>query len=52
MSIAPQLQVPSGLNGTKVKYISPDYIFTDDENNRKQFKEEIEMLGLKINPSI
>ena len=36
----------------KVKYMSPDYIFTDDENNRKQFKEEIEMLGLNINPSI
>ena len=36
----------------KVKYLSPDYIFTDDENNRKKFKEEIETIGLKVNPSI
>jgi hypothetical protein len=35
-----------------VKYLSPDYIFADDENNRKKFKEEIELLGLKVNPSI
>ena len=40
-------------NGNEnIKYLSPDYIFTDDENNRKQFKEELEILGLKANPSI
>ena len=35
-----------------LKYISPDYIFNNDENERKQYKEEIESLGLKVNPSI
>ena len=35
-----------------VKYLSPDYIFTGDENNRKKFTEEIEARGLKVNPSI
>ena len=35
-----------------VNYISPDYIFNNDENERKQYKEEIELMGLKVNPSI
>jgi hypothetical protein len=35
-----------------VNYISPDYIFTNDENERTQYKEQIESLGLKVNPSI
>ena len=35
-----------------VKYNSPDYIFNNDENSRKQFKDELEILGLNVNPSI
>ena len=35
-----------------VKYISPDYIFNNDENSRKQYKEELNSLDLKVNPSI
>jgi len=35
-----------------VKYKSPDYIFNNDEAIRNQFKDELELLGLKVNPSI
>ena len=35
-----------------VKYKSPDYIFNNDESFRKQFKDELELVGLKVNPSI
>ena len=35
-----------------VKYKSPDYIFNNDESNRKKFKDELELLGLQANPSI
>ena len=35
-----------------VKYNSPDYIFNNDENTRKEFKDELEILGLNVNPSI
>jgi hypothetical protein len=36
----------------KVKYSTPDYIFSNDENIRKKYKTELESLGLKVNPSI
>ena len=35
-----------------VYYKSPDYIFNNDEKERKQYKEELETMGLKVNPSI
>ena len=35
-----------------VKYKTPDYIFINDESIRRQFKDELELLGLKDNPSI
>jgi len=35
-----------------VNYKSPDYIFNNDEKERKQYKEELEKMGLKVNPSI
>ena len=35
-----------------VKYMSPDYIFNNDENDRKQNERVLNNLGLKINPSI
>jgi len=35
-----------------VNYKSPDYIFNNDEKERKQYKEELETMGLKVNPSI
>ena len=35
-----------------VNYKSPDYIFANDEKERKEYKEELESLGLKVNPSI
>ena len=35
-----------------VKYNTPDYIFNNDESIRRQFKDELEILGLKENPSI
>ena len=35
-----------------IKYNSPDYIFNNDEAIRKQFKDELELLGLNENPSI
>lgn len=40
------------INKGNVHYNSPDYIFINDENKRKQFKEGIKSLGLKVNPSI
>lgn len=36
----------------KVEYKSPDYIFAGDELLRRQFTNEIEQNGLKVNPSI
>ena len=36
----------------KVNYISPDYIFSNDENIRKKYMTELESLGLNVNPSI
>ena len=36
----------------KVKYVSPDYIFSGDEIIRKKYKRELEELGLNANPSI
>jgi len=35
-----------------VNYKSPDYIFSNDESSRKKFKDELELIGLKANPSI
>ena len=35
-----------------VKYMSPDYIFNNDENERKQNEIILQNLGLKVNPSI
>ena len=35
-----------------VKYKSPDYIFNNDEAIRKQYKDELKLIGLKENPSI
>lgn len=35
-----------------VKYMSPDYIFNNDENDRKQNETVLQNLGLKVNPSI
>ena len=39
------------LNGN-VSYKSPDYIFRDDETDRKQFEEDLKSIGLFVNPSI
>ena len=36
----------------KAKYLSPDYIFNNDENNRKKYKKELENIGLNANPSM
>jgi len=35
-----------------VKYKSPDYIFNNDESIRKKYKDDLELIGLKANPSI
>ena len=40
------------INSGTVKYKTPDYIFNNDEANRKQFKNELELIGLNVNPSI
>ena len=42
----------NNIKAGKVKYNSPDYIFNNDETIRKKGKEELEILGLKVNPSI
>lgn len=36
----------------KVSYQSPDYIFIGDESYRKQFANDLESVGLLVNPSI
>ena len=36
----------------KVNYASPDYIFSNDEDIRKQYTTDLEALGLSVNPSI
>jgi hypothetical protein len=40
------------IKARNVKYKSPDYIFNNDEAIRKQYKNDLELLGLKANPSI
>jgi hypothetical protein len=42
----------NAIKSRNVNYKSPDYIFTNDELMRKQFKNELELIGLKANPSI
>lgn len=42
----------NAINQGSVNYKSPDYIFNNDELMRKQFKDELELIGLKVNPSI
>jgi hypothetical protein len=44
-------QINDIYNGN-VKYKSPDYIFNNDESTRKKFENELNSLGLKVNPSI
>ena len=35
-----------------VAYTSPDYVFKDDELHRRQFKDDLESVGLLVNPSL
>ena len=44
-------QINDIYNGN-VKYKSPDYIFNNDESTIKKFEDELNSLGLKVNPSI